>query len=147
LAKRADTESYPARIVKPEDNGLTDDTSHTPSFELKRPILRAKNGNAITQMAYARTGIITEEMEYVAIRENEGFTIKEQPKVQSNKVFNEPIPKVYTAEFVRNEIACGRAIIPKNINHPECEPMIIGRNFRVKINANIGNSAVTSSMT
>ncbi|WP_019223738.1 phosphomethylpyrimidine synthase ThiC [Bartonella rattaustraliani] len=146
LSKRADTESYPARPVKPEDNGLTHDKTLTPTFEKKRPVLRAKNGKAVTQMAYARAGIITEEMEYVAIRENEGLAIQDLPKVQSSKAFDGSIPEIYTAEFVRNEIACGRAIIPQNINHPECEPMIIGRNFRVKINANIGNSAVTSSM-
>ncbi|WP_208541105.1 MULTISPECIES: phosphomethylpyrimidine synthase ThiC [Bartonella] len=148
LSERADTESYPARLVKPEDNGYTHDNNLTPAFEQKRPILRAKNGKTITQMAYARAGIITAEMEYVAIRENEGLTEQDQQKTAlNNKAFSASIPEIYTAEFVRNEIACGRAIIPKNINHPECEPMIIGRNFRVKINANIGNSAVTSSMT
>ncbi|WP_375637394.1 MULTISPECIES: phosphomethylpyrimidine synthase ThiC [unclassified Bartonella] len=146
LSKRDDTETYPARLVKPEDNGLTSDNNLTPAFKQKRPILRAKNGKAITQMAYARAGIITEEMEYVAIRENEGLAVKERQNVPSNETFSGSIPEIYTAEFVRNEIACGRAIIPQNINHPECEPMIIGRNFRVKINANIGNSAVTSSM-
>ncbi|EJF89781.1 phosphomethylpyrimidine synthase ThiC [Bartonella melophagi] len=146
LSERADTESYPARSVKPEDNGYTHDNNLTPAFEQKRPILRAKNGKTITQMAYARAGIITAEMEYVAIRENESLTEQEQQKTALNEAFSTSIPKIYTAEFVRNEVACGRAIIPKNINHPECEPMIIGRNFRVKINANIGNSAVTSSM-
>ncbi|WP_425277463.1 phosphomethylpyrimidine synthase ThiC, partial [Bartonella queenslandensis] len=143
LFQRADTESYPARSVKPEDNGLT--SSPIPEFEQKRPVLRAKSGKEITQMAYARAGIITAEMEYVAIRENEGLAIKDQQKVHAN-ISGGEIPEIYTAEFVRNEIANGRAIIPQNINHPECEPMIIGRNFRVKINANIGNSAVTSSM-
>ncbi|ENN93395.1 phosphomethylpyrimidine synthase ThiC [Bartonella bovis] len=142
LSERADTESYPARLVKPEDNGYI----HTPAFGQNRPILRAKNGKAITQMAYARAGIITAEMEYVAIRENEGLTEQNQQKTVPNKAFSTSMPEIYTAEFVLNEIACGRAIIPKNINHPECEPMIIGRNFRVKINANIGTSAVTSSM-
>ncbi|UTO28876.1 phosphomethylpyrimidine synthase ThiC [Bartonella harrusi] len=146
LSKRADTAAYTARPVKPEDNGLTYESPPIPTFEHKRPILRAKNGKAITQMAYARAGIITEEMEYVAIRENEGLVIQDTQKTQSNENFHGSIPEFYTAEFVRNEIACGRAIIPQNINHPECEPMIIGRNFRVKINANIGNSAVTSSM-
>ncbi|MBX4336084.1 phosphomethylpyrimidine synthase ThiC [Bartonella raoultii] len=146
LSRRADTESYLGRPVKPEDNGLIHDKNPIPSFKEKRAILRAKNGKVITQMAYARAGIITEEMEYVAIRENEGSLLKDQKTVQSNKTLDGSIPEVYTAEFVRNEIACGRAIIPQNINHPECEPMIIGRNFHVKINANIGNSAVTSSM-
>ncbi|PIT70882.1 phosphomethylpyrimidine synthase ThiC [Bartonella tribocorum] len=143
LSKRADTEPYPARSVKPEDNGLT--SSPIPAFEQRRPVLRAKSGKEITQMAYARAGIITAEMEYVAIRENEGLAIKDKQKAQLN-ISGGEIPEIYTAEFVRNEIANGRAIIPQNINHPECEPMIIGRNFRVKINANIGNSAVTSSM-
>ncbi|WP_336279004.1 phosphomethylpyrimidine synthase ThiC [Bartonella sp. CB175] len=146
LSKRADTESYPARVVKPEDNGFAYNKNSTPTFEQNRPILRAKKGKAVTQMAYARAGIITAEMEYVAIRENEGLAVKDQQKTQSSEIYNGSIPEIYTAEFVRNEIACGRAIIPQNINHPECEPMIIGRNFRVKINANIGNSAVTSSM-
>lgn len=146
LLKRDDTEPYPARPIKPEDNGLTYGKDPTPTFEKKQPVLRAKKGKAITQMAYARAGIITEEMEYVAIRENEGLATKDPKIVQSSKTFDGSIPEIYTAEFVRNEIACGRAIIPQNINHPECEPMIIGRNFRVKINANIGNSAVTSSM-
>ncbi|WP_273757972.1 phosphomethylpyrimidine synthase ThiC [Bartonella sp. AU55XJBT] len=143
LSKRDDTEPYPERPIKPEDNGLM--RSPIPAFEKKRSILRAKNGKEITQMAYARAGIITAEMEYVAIRENEGLSIKDQQKAQSSPLGG-GIPEIYTAEFVRNEIANGRAIIPQNINHPECEPMIIGRNFRVKINANIGNSAVTSSM-
>lgn len=146
LSERADTESYPARLVKPEDNGFTHGRDLTPVFEKKRPILRAKNGKSITQMTYARAGIITAEMEYVTIRENEGLTEKNKQQTTSSKALDASIPEVYTAEFVRNEIACGRAIIPQNINHPECEPMIIGRNFRVKINANIGNSAVTSSM-
>ncbi|MBB4076042.1 phosphomethylpyrimidine synthase [Bartonella fuyuanensis] len=145
LSKRADTEPYPARLIKPEDNGLIYDNSPIPVFEQKRPVLRAKSGKAITQMAYARAGIITAEMEYVTIRENEGLAIKGQQKAHSDIVGGK-IPEIYTAEFVRNEIANGRAIIPQNINHPECEPMIIGRNFRIKINANIGNSAVTSSM-
>ncbi|MET3560182.1 phosphomethylpyrimidine synthase [Bartonella japonica] len=146
LSKRADTEPYPARPIKPEDNGLTYDKDSAPTFAKKHPVLRAKKGKAITQMAYARAGIITEEMEYVAIRENEGLTTKDPKRIQLSKTFDGSIPEIYTAEFVRNEIACGRAIIPQNINHPECEPMIIGRNFRVKINANIGNSAVASSM-
>ncbi|WP_156850453.1 phosphomethylpyrimidine synthase ThiC [Bartonella refiksaydamii] len=146
LSKRADTEPYTARPIKPEDNGVAHNQIPIPAFEQKQPVLRAKKDKAITQMAYARAGIITAEMEYVAIRENEGLTIKEQQTTQPDASFGKSIPEIYTAEFVRNEIACGRAIIPQNINHPECEPMIIGRNFRVKINANIGNSAVTSSM-
>ncbi|ALE04020.1 phosphomethylpyrimidine synthase ThiC [Bartonella ancashensis] len=146
LSRRSDTEIYPARLVKPEDNGFIHDKNLTPAFEQKRPILRAKKNKDITQMAYARAGIITEEMEYVAIRENEGLIDVNKQKTISDATYPLSIPEIYTAEFVRNEIACGRAIIPQNINHPECEPMIIGRNFHVKINANIGNSAVTSSM-
>jgi phosphomethylpyrimidine synthase len=114
---------------------------------LKKP-LRAKPGQNVSQLHYARKGIITPEMEYVAIRENQRYQeateIHPQHKGES---FGANTPKgQITAEFVRNEIACGRAIIPNNINHPESEPMIIGRNFLVKINANIGNSAVTSSI-
>ncbi|AQX23183.1 MULTISPECIES: phosphomethylpyrimidine synthase ThiC [unclassified Bartonella] len=145
LSERSDIESYPARLIQPADNGFTHDKNLAPTFEQTRPVFRAKNNKAVTQMAYARAGIITAEMEYVAIRENEGLVAKDQKKI-SGETFGASIPETYTAEFVRNEIACGRAIIPHNINHPECEPMIIGRNFRVKINANIGNSAVTSSM-
>ena len=121
---------------------------------LKRP-LRAKPGRNVSQMYYAKQGIITPEMEYIAIRENQRIdqlkaqlngsyeTMSHQHKGES---FGAAIPKRITAEFVREEVAKGRAIIPNNINHPESEPMIIGRNFLVKINANIGNSAVTSSI-
>ena len=110
--------------------------------------LKAKPGHNITQMHYAKKGVITEEMEYVAIRENllmeaRDEALKNQHAGQS---FGASIPQKITAEFVRDEVARGRAIIPSNINHPELEPMIIGRNFLVKINANIGNSAVTSTI-
>ena len=109
----------------------------------------AKKGKNVTQMHYARQGIITPEMEYIAIRENlkreevKDATLLLQHKGQS---FGASIPEQITPEFVRDEVARGRAIIPVNINHPECEPMIIGRNFLIKVNANIGNSAVTSSI-
>ena len=109
--------------------------------------LKAKSGNNVSQMHYAKKGIITPEMEYIAIRENQG--IDELSNSTQHKGFsfgaNTPTQHI-TPEFVRNEVALGRAIIPCNINHPESEPMIIGRNFLVKINANIGNSAVTSSI-
>ena len=109
--------------------------------------LKAKPGKNVSQMHYARQGIITPEMEYIAIRENQKLaevnSITEQHPGES---FGANIPKVITPEFVRDEVAKGRAIIPANINHPEAEPMIIGRNFLVKINANIGNSAVSSSI-
>ena len=144
---RGDVERYEGRLVKPEDNGVRmaevgsihafPNVSNTP--------LRGKNGESVTQLTYARRGIITPEMEYVAIREN----LKRSEiadKISQGESFGAEIPEQITPEFVREEIAKGRAIIPCNINHPELEPMIIGRNFLVKINTNIGNSAVTSSI-
>lgn len=126
IQERGDVEEYDGRDIKPEDNGYKDEndprTNHNVFPGLKRKPLRAKKGKNVTQLHYARKGIITPEMEFIAIREN------------------------MNPEFVRDEIAKGRAIIPSNINHPESEPMIIGRNFHVKINANIGNSAVSSSI-
>jgi len=122
-------------------------------FEHIRKPRRALAGKNVSQMFYARQGIITPEMEYVAIRENQRLTeLRKDPaykkllKQHPGENFGANIPTEVTAEFVREEIARGRAIIPANINHPELEPMIIGRNFRVKINTNIGNSAVTSSI-
>ncbi|WP_159817075.1 phosphomethylpyrimidine synthase ThiC [Colwellia sp. 20A7] len=109
----------------------------------------AKQGKNVTQMHYARQGIITPEMEYIAIRENlKREDVKDNILLQQHKgqSFGASIPEKITPEFVRDEVARGRAIIPVNINHPECEPMIIGRNFLIKVNANIGNSAVTSSI-
>lgn len=126
IQERGDVEEYEGRKIKPEDNGFqveNDPRANQAVFPgLKRKPLRAKNGKNVTQLHYAKKGIITPEMEFIAIREN----IKPQ--------------------FIRDEVAKGRAIIPSNINHPEIEPMIIGRNFHVKINANMGNSAVTSSI-
>ncbi|MFC4389271.1 phosphomethylpyrimidine synthase ThiC [Gracilibacillus marinus] len=126
IQERGDVEQYDGREIKPEDNGYKDikdpRANHQVFPGLKRKPLRAKKGKNVTQLHYARKGIITPEMEFIAIREN------------------------MTPEFVRDEVAKGRAIIPSNINHPEAEPMIIGRNFHVKINANIGNSAVSSSI-
>ncbi len=118
-------------------------------FNLTRLPRRAKAGANVSQMHYARKGIITPEMEYIAIRENqrrEGMSEMLQ-KQHEGQHFGASIPKVITPEFVRSEVALGRAIIPVNINHPEIEPMIIGRNFLVKINANIGNSALGSSIS
>ncbi len=122
-------------------------------FEHIRKPRRAKAGKNVSQLHYARQGIITPEMEYVAIRENQRLTeLRQDPaykkllKQHPGENFGANIPEEVTPEFVRDEIARGRAIIPANINHPELEPMIIGRNFRVKINTNIGNSAVTSSI-
>jgi phosphomethylpyrimidine synthase len=119
---------------------------------LQRKPLRAKPGKAVTQLYYARQGIITPEMEFIAIRENLGReadasrSTLHAPRSLGGQSFGAAIPSHITPEFVRSEVARGRAIIPSNINHPESEPMIIGRNFLVKINANIGNSAVTSSI-
>ena len=150
IRARGDVEEYDGRPVKPEDNGLTGAHRGAAVEEFPnvnaRP-LRAKAGKSVTQLTYARAGIITKEMEYIATRENEGR--KPQPGTkpyQKGEGFGAKIPSIITPEFVRAEIAAGRAIIPSNINHPEAEPMIIGRNFKVKINANIGNSAVTSSV-
>jgi phosphomethylpyrimidine synthase len=133
------------RLVKPEDNGFAKGKHLAPEFKLTRPVYRAKAGAAVTQLEYARKGIITPEMEYVAIREN---LRREQssPCVRDGEDFGASIPDFVTPEFVRQEIARGRAIIPANINHGELEPMAIGRNFLVKINANIGNSAVLSTI-
>ncbi len=125
ILERKDVEAYDGREIKPEDNGFHqgDPRANLETYPHVNPKpLRAKKGKNVTQMHYARQGIITPEMEFIAIREH------------------------LDPEFVRDEVARGRAIIPSNINHPECEPMIIGRNFHVKINANIGNSAVTSSI-
>ena len=143
---RGDVEAYEGRHVKPEDNGFATGERLTPEFPVRNQPLRAKDGKAVTQLAYARAGIITPEMEFVAIRENLGREAVKEKLVRDGESFGAHIPDYVTPEFVRQEVASGRAIIPAHINHPEAEPMIIGRNFLVKINANIGNSAVTSSM-
>ena len=143
---RGDVEAYQGRHVRPEDNGFASGERLTPEFPTLRQPLRAKDGKAVTQLAYACAGIITPEMEFIAIRENLGRKAQAEAMVRDGESFGAHIPDHVTAEFVRQEVATGRAIIPANINHPEAEPMIIGRNFLVKINANIGNSAVTSSM-
>ncbi|MBU2327421.1 MAG: phosphomethylpyrimidine synthase ThiC, partial [Alphaproteobacteria bacterium] len=143
---RGDVERYEGRALKPEDNGFVSAEKMTPVFPVNHPPFRARDGKAVTQLAYARAGIITPEMEFVAIRENLGRKAAKEALVRDGESFGAAIPDHVTPEFVRQEIASGRAIIPANINHPELEPMIIGRNFLVKINANIGNSAVTSSM-
>jgi len=153
IEARGDCERYPGRDVKPEDNGIFGGLKQpdTPEFpHVNRTPFRAKNfgsgaSAAVTQLAYARRGIITPEMEYVAIRENIGRA-QQAGQIRDGEDFGASIPDYVTPEFVRDEIARGRAIIPANINHPEAEPMAIGRNFLVKINANIGNSAVASSI-
>ncbi|MBA4007795.1 MAG: phosphomethylpyrimidine synthase ThiC [Erythrobacter sp.] len=148
IMARGDVEAYDGREVKPEDNGQLgpDRSGGVPQFPnaVKRP-LRAKPGMNVSQMHYARRGIITPEMEYVAERENLGREIAAD-LVRDGESWGAEIPDVITPEFVRSEVARGRAIIPSNINHPESEPMAIGRNFLVKINANIGNSAVASDV-
>ena len=134
------------REVRPEDNGHASGKHLAPRFDTSsHRVFKGVEGRPVTQYEYARAGIITPEMEYVAIREN---LRREQtaPCVRDGEDFGAAIPDFVTPEFVRQEIARGRAIIPHNINHPEVEPMIIGRNFLVKINANIGNSAVLSSV-
>ncbi|MFM8471754.1 MAG: phosphomethylpyrimidine synthase ThiC, partial [Limisphaerales bacterium] len=178
IRERGDVEEIDGREVKPQDNGYLSgkhaeyaskaEKNRLVEFpgltsQRRRP-LRAKAGKVVTQLAYARTGIITPEMEYIAIRENMGRAkiaemAKDNVRNDLNKQhagssqlgksaytpsifsrFPQRIPAQITPEFVRSEVAAGRAIIPNNINHPESEPMIIGRNFLVKINANIGNS-------
>ena len=148
ILARGDVEFYDGREVKPEDNGLRlGEASAVSLFDRgRRQVLRAKRGAAVTQLAYARRGVITQEMEYVAIRENLGREKLRREGALDGQSFGASIPEYVTPEFVRDEIARGRAIIPNNINHPETEPMIIGRNFLVKVNANIGNSIVTSSV-
>ena len=154
IMARGDVEEYDAREVKPEDNGQLgpDRSGGVPAYPnvVQRP-LRAKAGKNVSQMHYARRGIITPEMEYVAERENLGREMlrEEAARLEARndgQPWGASLPDYVTPEFVRDEIARGRAIIPNNINHPETEPMAIGRNFLVKINANIGNSAVASDV-
>ena len=140
---RGDVEGYDGRARRREDDGLKDgELLAVPQFDRAglKP-LRAKAGKTVTQLHYARQGIITEEMKFIAARENLG-----RSALRDGNSFGASIPDEITAEFVRAEIARGRAIIPSNINHPESEPMIIGRNFLTKVNANIGNSIVTSGV-
>jgi len=144
---RGDVEEYAPREVRPEDNGQLgpDRSGGVPPFPaaLRRP-LRARAGGNISQMHYARRGIVTPEMAYVAERENLGR--EKLIRERDGEAWGASIPDHVTPEFVRDEVARGRAIMPSNVNHPEAEPMAIGRNFLVKINANIGNSAVASDV-
>ncbi len=136
-----------ARDVKPEDNGFVPADRLVPACPAPRSLLVGRDGQHVTQYEFARAGIITEEMIYVAHRENLGRAAALNwagERIEDGESFGAELPQFVTPEFVRSEIARGRAIIPANINHPEVEPQIIGRNFLVKINANIGNSAVTS---
>ncbi len=148
ILDRKDTEELPGPTSRYGVERMNDPKLASLRFNLGRKPRRAKAGMNVTQMHYARKGIITPEMEYIAIRENqrrEGLS-ELLTKQHPGQHFGAAIPKIITPEFVRDEVARGRAIIPVNINHPEIEPMIIGRNFLVKINANIGNSAVTSGL-
>jgi phosphomethylpyrimidine synthase len=166
VVARGDTELYEGRAVQAVDDGLKDGERHDARMaalreatkSLQRQPRRAKAGRNVTQMHYARQGIITPEMEFVALRENQrridqaedwrakyGQDAEREARLRGNPM-GASIPREITPEFVRDEVARGRAVIPANINHTELEPMIIGRNFLVKINANIGNSAVTSSI-
>ncbi len=148
IAERDDTEELDGPTSDFGKERLHDPETAGMRFEHIRKPRKAKAGKNVSQMHYARQGIITPEMEYIAIRENQNMSemrdlYKDQHKGQS---YGASIPDEITPEFVRDEVARGRAIIPLNINHPEVEPMIIGRNFLVKINGNLGNSAVTSSI-
>ncbi|MEE8258895.1 MAG: phosphomethylpyrimidine synthase ThiC, partial [Sphingomonadales bacterium] len=143
IEARGDTEVYQGRDVTAADNGYAKGKRLVAPFPGAHQPRRALPGKNVSQMEYARGGIITPEMEFIAIRENQN---RENLKKTGGEDFGAQIPDFITPEFVRDEVAQGRAIIPANINHPESEPMAIGRNFLVKINANIGNSAVTSSV-
>ncbi len=166
IVARGDTETYEGRSIQAVDDGLKPDERHDERMAalrqaaaaLQRVPRRAKAGHNVTQMHYARKGIVTPEMEFVALRENQrrlevqadwrskyGVDAEREARLRGNPM-GAAIPQIITPEFVRDEVARGRAIIPANINHTELEPMAIGRNFLVKINANIGNSAVTSSI-
>ena len=142
-------EHYAGREVKPEDNGNVGAGHLAREFPTRHPVYRAEDGKDITQLELARAGIITEEMIYIAHRENLGRAAaleRAKEALADGESFGAAIPEFITPEFVRSEVARGRAIIPANINHAELEPVIIGRNFLTKVNANIGNSAVTSSV-
>ncbi len=169
IDERNDTEFYKGRGYQSGDDGLRQDNNRIP-FDNSKNVRRAKSGKNVSQMHYAKQGIITPEMEFIAIRENMGrievfskvycksehqsgllkeaqaAAMRHKRHQHPGESFGAKIPKLITPEFVREEVAAGRAIIPANINHPELEPMIIGRNFLVKINGNIGNSAVTSNI-
>lgn len=149
IAERGDIEALPEPTSEFGRARLADSNLRSLRFDLHRVPLRAKRGLNVTQLHYARSGRITPEMEFVAIRENQRLENLSEilTKQHTGTPLGANIPRVITPEFVRDEIAQGRAIIPANINHPESEPMIIGRNFLVKINANIGNSAVSSSIS
>jgi phosphomethylpyrimidine synthase len=149
VIERGGIETYDGREVRPEDNGNVTGKHLARDFPNKPRPMRGLPGQPVTQLEFARAGIITKEMRYIAHRENLGRTAalaRAKAAIADGESFGAAIPEHITPEFVRDEVARGRAVIPANINHGEVEPMIIGRNFLVKINANIGNSAVTSSV-
>ena len=146
IAERQDTEVLDALSSQFGQARLRDIATADIRFQHLTKPRRAKCGHNVTQMYYAKQGIITPEMEYIAIRENQRQHAATDLRQHAGQNFGAKNIKEITPEFVRQEVAAGRAIIPANINHPECEPMIIGRNFLVKINANIGNSALGSSI-
>jgi phosphomethylpyrimidine synthase len=153
IAERGDTEPLGGRSAEYAKDRLRNAALDSLRFPRLPTPRRAAGGHNVTQMHYARRGLITPEMEYVALRENARLAELREAYGQAGLLtrhggqgFGATLPEEVTPEFVRQEVASGRAIIPSNVNHPELEPMIIGRNFRVKINANIGNSAVTSSI-
>src|SRR4028118_1354218 len=148
IRARGDVEEVPQREGKPEGNGqLGPDRSGgvQPFPNVRKTVLRARPGANVSQMHYARRGIVTPEMEYVAVRENLGRDAI-AAQIRDGQDFGASIPDYVTPEFVRDEVARGRAIIPNNINHPESEPMALGRPFPATIHANIGNSAVASDV-
>ena len=148
IAERGDTEELAGPTSRYGLARLHDPKLAELRFDLKRKPRRATSGRIVTQMHYARQGVVTPEMEFIAVRENQRRDALSElvTRQHPGQHFGASIPKTITPEFVRDEVARGRAIIPANVNHPETEPMIIGRNFLVKINANIGNSAVTSGI-
>jgi phosphomethylpyrimidine synthase len=149
VKERGGVETYEGRPIKPVDNGNVSGKHLARAFPQVHAPLRALDGKPVTQYEFARAGIITKEMIYVAERENLGRKVqleRAEAARADGESFGASVPLFVTPEFVRSEVARGRAIIPSNINHAELEPMIIGRNFLTKINANIGNSAVTSSV-
>src|SRR5512134_1502353 len=149
VKERGGVEEYQGRDIKPEDNGNVGASHAAKAFTAHHKPLRGLDGHKITQLEFARAGIITKEMIYVAERENLGRKQqleRAEAALADGESFGAAIPAFITPEFVRAEVARGRAIIPANINHLELEPMIIGRNFLTKINANIGNSALGSSI-
>ncbi len=149
IRERGGTADYEGREIRPEDDGNVGEKKRAEEFTVSHRPMKATGSDPVTQLEFARAGIVTKEMAFVAHRENLGRAhVLETAAGQllDGENFGAEIPEYITPEFVRDEIARGRAIIPANINHPESEPMIIGRNFLVKINANIGNSAVTSSV-